>query len=91
MHPFGLASLSFGREGVPLRIVDVRKRIIGIPDFLSKSCRCEMMMGVETPIPPEAMDIAAPDGAPPRRFRDQLPCPAVPRRGPEAGGHHYTK
>ena len=32
---------------------------------------------------------AAPDGAPPRRIDDQkikkTPCPAVPRRGPEAG------
>jgi hypothetical protein len=26
------------------------------------------MMGVETPIPPIAMDAAAPEGAPPRRF-----------------------
>ena len=33
-------------------------------------------MGVETPIPPEAMDIAAPDGAPPRRFSDEnIPAP----------------
>jgi len=34
---------------------------------------------------------AAPDGAPPRRINDENllkpPCPAVPRRGPEAGDH----
>jgi hypothetical protein len=35
------------------------------------------------------MDVAAPERTPPRRINDgnllQLPCPAVPRRGPEAG------
>ncbi len=35
------------------------------------------------------MNAAAPEGAPPRRINDRnilkLPCPAVPRRGPEAG------
>ncbi len=34
---------------------------------------------------------AAPEGAPPRRINDgnllKPPCPAVPRRGPEAGNH----
>jgi len=34
---------------------------------------------------------AAPEGAPPRRINDgnllKSPCPAVPRRGPEAGNH----
>jgi hypothetical protein len=34
-----------------------------------------MMMGVETPIPPGAMNVAAPDGAPPRRFSDNYPAP----------------
>jgi len=38
------------------------------------------------------MNAAAPDGAPPRRINDgnlQKPhCPAVPRRGPEAGDPH---
>jgi hypothetical protein len=28
------------------------------------------MMGVETPIPPITMNAAAPDGAPPRRIKD---------------------
>ncbi len=46
-------------------------------------------MGVETPIPPFAMDAAAPDGAPPRRInylgKKTAICPAVPYRGPEAG------
>ena len=31
-----------------------------------------MMMGVETPMPPVAMSAAAPEGAPPRRFRDKI-------------------
>ena len=35
------------------------------------------------------MNAAAPEGTPPRRIRNlplrKLPCPAVPRRGPEAG------
>ena len=50
-----------------------------------------MMMGVETPIPPIMMNAAAPEGAPPRRINDlkdkyrKHSCPAVPRRGPEAG------
>ena len=48
-----------------------------------------MIMGVETPIPPIAMDAAAPDGTPPRRInlliKKTVICPAVPRRGPEAG------
>jgi len=45
-----------------------------------------MMMGVETPIPPFAMDAAAPDGA--SCAADQLPkketviCPAVPKERP---------
>jgi len=34
---------------------------------------------------------AAPEGTPPRRINDgnvlKSPCPAVPRRGPEAGNH----
>jgi hypothetical protein len=39
------------------------------------------------------MNVAATDRAPPRRIDDKkikkkLPCPAVPRRGPEAGIHH---
>jgi hypothetical protein len=49
----------------------------------------DMMIGVETPIPPIAMDAAAPEGAPPRRItllrKKTVICPAVPRRGPEAG------
>ena len=36
------------------------------------------------------MNATAPEGTPPRRINDgnelKLPCPAVPRRGPEAGG-----
>jgi hypothetical protein len=35
------------------------------------------------------INAAAPEGTPPRRINDgnllKLPCPAVPRRGPEAG------
>ena len=47
-------------------------------------------MGVETPITPIMIVVAAPDGAPPRRNNDcylnkKTDCPAVPRRGPEAG------
>jgi small nuclear ribonucleoprotein (snRNP)-like protein len=38
------------------------------------------------------MNAAAPEGTPPRRIKSkkfQTPsCPAVPRRGPEAGNHH---
>jgi hypothetical protein len=51
-------------------------------------------MGVETPIPPFAMDAAAPDGAPPRRinyrehFGKYTNCPPCPARGPEAGSPH---
>jgi hypothetical protein len=30
----------------------------------------DMIMGVETPIPPIMMNPAAPDGAPPRRIND---------------------
>ncbi len=37
------------------------------------------------------MNAAAPEGTPPRRINDgnvlKPPCPAVPRRGPEAGNH----
>ena len=50
-------------------------------------------MGVETPIPPDTINAVAPEGAPPRRFNDlkekcrKPSCPAVPRRGPEAGAH----
>ncbi len=50
-------------------------------------------MGVETPIPPFAMDAAAPEGAPPRRTnylkKKTAICPAVPYRGPEAGDLLY--
>jgi hypothetical protein len=47
-------------------------------------------MGVEPPITPIMIVVAAPDGAPPRRNNDcylnkKTDCPAVPRRGPEAG------
>jgi len=46
-------------------------------------------MGVETPLPPKAMNPAAPDGAPPRRinFLQDKPvmCPAVPHEGPWGG------
>ncbi len=38
------------------------------------------------------MNAAAPEGTPPRRINDgnllKPPCPAVPQRGPEAGGYH---
>ena len=44
----------------------------------------DLMMVVETPIPPFAMDAAAPDGAPPRWINKTVICPAMPRRGPEA-------
>jgi hypothetical protein len=46
-------------------------------------------MEVKAPIPLIAMNAAAPGGAPPRRImaakKGKPPCPAVPRRGPEAG------
>jgi hypothetical protein len=46
-------------------------------------------MMMETLILLSAINPAAPDGAPPRRINDgnlqNPPCPAVPRRGPEAG------
>ena len=48
-------------------------------------------MGAVAPKTPVSIHAAAPEGAPPRRISNQrplkLPCPAVPRRGPEAGSH----
>jgi len=50
----------------------------------------ELLMGVETPIPPKMIIPAAPDGAPPRRlqfpiFLETGLAPPWPVRGPEAG------
>ena len=43
---------------------------------------------------PNAINAAAPDGAPPRRINDgnvlKRSCPAVPQRGPEAGDHRNS-
>jgi len=38
--------------------------------FHIRSLSSGMMMGVETPIPPDTINAAAPDGAPPRRIND---------------------
>jgi hypothetical protein len=50
------------------------------------------MMGVDTPIPPILMNARRPEGRPAAGFRTvneiweiEPSCPAVPRRGPEAG------
>ena len=41
-------------------------------------------MGVETPIPPIVMNPAAPDGAPPRRFKNSIPSlNRSAQRGPD--------
>ena len=50
----------------------------------------ELLMGVETPIPPKMITPAAPDGAPPRRlqfpiFLETGLAPPCPVRGPETG------
>jgi len=52
-----------------------------------------MVIGIETPIPPVTIDAAAPKRDAPAAVhdgwkkieRDKPNCPAVPRRGPEAG------
>ena len=54
----------------------------------------DLMMGVETPIPPFAMDAAAPKGAPRRPqlpdFLETVRAPPCPARGPEAGSAHMN-
>ena len=50
----------------------------------------ELLMGVETPIPPKMITTAAPEGAPPQRlqypvFPETEVAPPCPVRGPEAG------
>jgi hypothetical protein len=54
----------------------------------------ELLMGVETPIPPKMINAAAPKGAP---WRPQLPDfletvfpPPCPARGPEVGSAHIN-
>ncbi len=61
-------------------------------DFLLKTeFFRDRIMGVETPIPPIMIYAAAPGGAPSPRINDgyflkkNTNCPAVPRRGAEAG------
>ena len=54
----------------------------------------DLMMGVETSIPPFAMDAAAPKGAPRRPqlpdFLETIPAPPCPARSPEAGSAHIN-
>jgi len=50
-------------------------------------------MGADVPIPPDTIERRCPSNGRPRGgFSDNKkvkpPCPAVPRRGPEAGKHH---
>ena len=59
-------------------------------EFPMKIGLLELLMGVETPIPPKMITPAAPDGAPPRRlqfpvFLETGLAPPWPVRGPEAG------
>jgi hypothetical protein len=93
--PLGLPPPLEERGGHPpnsrLAEVNHKKLDFNRAVFPCKSHSSGMMMGVETPIPPDTMNTAAPEGAPPRRFNDlkekcrKPSCPAVPHRGPEAG------
>ena len=47
----------------------IQSAIIGIIYFPMKMGRLELLMGVETPIPPKMIIAAAPDEAPPRRIK----------------------
>ena len=64
----------------------------GVPVALLNGPLQELLMGVQTPIPPKMINAAAPEGAPPRRInllrKKTVICPAVPKRGPEAGSPH---
>jgi hypothetical protein len=51
--------LAQGGEIIPLEI--------GFP--MKRGDLQELLMGVETPIPPKMINAAAPDGAPPRRIK----------------------
>ena len=66
-----------------LRIISLENR--SLPD---------LMMGVETSIPPFAMDAAAPKGAPRRPqlpdFLETVLAPPCPARGPEARNAHIN-
>ena len=43
--------------------------------FSMKNTISDLMMGVETPIPPNTINSAAPEGTPPRRISDNKECP----------------
>jgi hypothetical protein len=65
--------------------------------FYENRILSDMMMGVPDPHTPKMINAAAPDGAPPRRInllkKQTVICPAVPKRGPDAGAltkfHYY--